>query len=326
MISFSDHYNALIVNRFSSKPKLGKDLWHFNNSLLDKDEFCTKIQSFLTFLQTKQTNFSSTSDWWESTKYQIKEKIRSLSKNSTKHENIRISRLKKRLRNLYKKENYNPKIKPMINAFQDELYHLEAKQANGAKIRANIRWDLEGKKCSKTFFKVLERQHMQNQTISELYTDKQNSIYSSDPNKILNSAKKFYESLYSKENVSKEAIDEFLNKIPVKKQISREHFDLCEADIPLDEIYKAIDSQKNSKSPGNDGLTAEFYKHFSKDLAPILLEVYNSWKQLGIIGISSRTGIISVIYKKGDKKDIANYRPISLLNLDYKIYTTILKD
>ena len=38
MISFSDHYNALIVDRFSSKPKLGNALWHFNNSLLDKDE------------------------------------------------------------------------------------------------------------------------------------------------------------------------------------------------------------------------------------------------------------------------------------------------
>ena len=53
MISFSDHYNALIVDRFSSKPKLGNALWHFNNSLLDKDELCTNIQSFLTFLKTK---------------------------------------------------------------------------------------------------------------------------------------------------------------------------------------------------------------------------------------------------------------------------------
>ena len=43
------------------------------------------------------------------------------------------------------------------------------------------------------------------------------------------------------------------------------------------------------------------------------------------MGTLSRTGIISVIYKKGDKKDIVNYRPISLLNLGCKIYNTILK-
>ena len=62
MISFSDHYNALIINKFSSKPKLGKDLWHFDNSLLGKDEFCSNIQNLLTFSKTKQTSYSSTSD------------------------------------------------------------------------------------------------------------------------------------------------------------------------------------------------------------------------------------------------------------------------
>ena len=117
-----------------------------------------------------------------------------------------------------------------------------------------------------------------------------------------------------------------LNKIPPNRIISKEHCKLCEAEISLDEITKAINSQRNNKSPGNDRLTAEFYKQFLNELAPNLLEVYDSWKQLGIIGTSSRTGIIFVIYKKGDKKDIANYRSISLLNLDYKIYTTILKN
>ena len=75
-----------------------------------------------------------------------------------------------------------------------------------------------------------------------------------------------------------------------------------------------------------NGITTEFYKNFSRELAPTLLDVYNSWTKLGIMGISFRTSIISVTYKKGVKKDIANYRPISLLNLYYKIYTTILKN
>ena len=58
----------------------------------------------------------------------------------------------------------------------------------------------------------------------------------------------------------------------------------------------------------------------------MLLDVYNSQTKLGIMDISCRTGIISVIYKKGEKKDIANYWPKSLLNVDYKNYTTILKN
>ena len=48
------------------------------------------------------------------------------------------------------------------------------------------------------FFKVLERQNMQNQTIFELYTDDNKSKFSSNPKDILKSAKKNYEKLYTK--------------------------------------------------------------------------------------------------------------------------------
>ena len=53
----------------------------------------------------------------------------------------------------------------------------------------------------------------------------------------------------------------------------------------------SINSQTSSKSPGNDGLKAVFYKHFSNELAAVLLDVYNSWGKLGTINVTSRTGI-----------------------------------
>ena len=56
-----------------------------------------------------------------------------------------------------------------------------------------------------------------------------------------------------------------------------------------------MNSETNNKPPGNDGLTAEFYRHFSNELAPALLGVYDSWGKLDTMGVTYRTGIISAI-------------------------------
>ena len=121
------------------------------------------------------------------------------------------------------------------------------------------------------------------------------------------------------------ATTEFLSKIHNRKKIFNEDFNLCEMETSLDEIIKFINFQANNKSSDNDGLKALFYKHFSNEAAPVLVDVYDSWGKLGTISVTFRTGIIYSIYKKCDKIDIENYRPISFLNLYYKIYTTILK-
>ena len=91
-------------------------------------------------------------------------------------------------------------------------------------------------------------------------------------------------------------------------------------------IIKSINFQtSNNTAPGNDGLKAVFYKHFSNKLAPALLDVHDSWGKLRTISVTCRTGIISVTYTKGDKRDVENYRPNSFLKLYHKIHTTILK-
>ena len=61
-------------------------------------------------------------------------------------------------------------------------------------------------------------------------------------------------------------------------------------------------------------------RSYLNEVGPGLLNVYDSWAKFGTIGVTSRTGIISATYRKGDKKDIADWL-ISLLILDHKIYT-----
>ena len=55
MVSFTDHYNAIFIDRFSSKTKIGKDSWYFNNSYLCKPEFTLTTETFLFLLKTQNT-------------------------------------------------------------------------------------------------------------------------------------------------------------------------------------------------------------------------------------------------------------------------------
>ena len=93
---------------------------------------------------------------------------------------------------------------------------------------------MEGKKFPKTFFKELERQNMKNQTIFELYTDENNILAVLWT--FLNLKKKIWNSTPSE--LLQTATTEFVWKIPNRKKISYEHFNLCEAEIFLDEIIK----------------------------------------------------------------------------------------
>ncbi|KAL9959874.1 hypothetical protein ACROYT_G033243 [Oculina patagonica] len=93
----------------------------------------------------------------------------------------------------------------------------------------------------------------------------------------------------------------------------------------LEECKKILESFEDNKSPGEDGFTAEFYKHFFDLIGFDLVQSLNEAFENGELSISERRGVITLIPKEdSDLLDIQNWRPITLLNIDYKIASKAL--
>lgn len=107
---------------------------------------------------------------------------------------------------------------------------------------------------------------------------------------------------FYKDEVVLEDEEFLLRKIKVK--VNEEDKEMCESGITELEIGTAIDQLKNGKSPGIDGLSADFYKVFKAVLCPILNELYIDIFRKGNLTNSMKKGMVKIIYKrKGDKRD-----------------------
>ena len=86
------------------------------------------------------------------------------------------------------------------------------------------------------------------------------------------------------------------------------------------ECLQALKSMEANKTPGSDGLPAEFYTFFWADVSDYLVNSLNHAYGSGQLSVTQRRGIIKLIPKKDAEPFlIKNWRPITLLNCDYKI-------
>ena len=81
----------------------------------------------------------------------------------------------------------------------------------------------------------------------------------------------------------------------------------------------------SSKSPGNDGLIEEFYVCSFKDVGQYLIDALNLSFDYGMLSTSQCQAVIALVEKKGkDKRYFKNWRPISLINFNTKIFSKSL--
>ncbi len=135
---------------------------------------------------------------------------------------------------------------------------------------------------------------------------------------------KYYTALFSRKDPLPAAAHKCYNALADGPQVLPPTAAKCDAEIAVEELEEVLRDLPTGKSPGPDRIPNKFYKTYSKILSEFLAYVFNESRHSGALPQSCMQGLISVLYKKKDREDPRNYRPITLLNCDYKILTRIL--
>ena len=203
-----------------------------------------------------------------------------------------------------------------------ELDKISCDRARRAWVRSKAHWHEFGEKSLK-YFLHLETRNYENKCNTSLLEENGSSI--TDPKEILKEQKRFYQSLYSSQNpqVNHPKFEVFIDNDKVEK-LNDEQRKSCEGLLMENECWNALKCFQK-KSPGNDGFTDKFYSFFWNQLGKIMVNSFNYKFHKGELSISQRQSILHLIPKKNKNLlYLKNWRPISLLNVDYKIASKAL--
>ena len=318
----SDHSPVSLDLQFLETPELGPGHWKLNVSLLADEIYKTKLKELFLIWEEQYKGMDNHNLKWEIIKYEVRSFSISYSKKKSREKRDAKKKLERQL-SLLEQEEYLQieEIFRKIEATKDELNKLHLEEAQGSIIRSRAKWSEEGEKCT-SYFLNLEKHNAIKKNIRKLIHGGKDVT---DQKTIIQIIKEYYAQLYSEQKVDLSSSNIFDQ--PLIPKLTGDEKSLCEGTITQEECSKVIKLLKKNKSPGNDGLPIEFYLEFWNELKQTLTESYNYSFKNGLLTTSQRQAIISLIDKPGkDRSYIENWRPISLLNVDYKIMSKCLTE
>ncbi len=318
-----DH-KAVVVTLREDTGTRGKGYWKINNSIIEDLDYQSEIKNIFTDTIDEYSDCANMRSVWDLCKIRFKEYSIKFSIARSRKKKNELQLLQSQLDNVDKllsAEKHDTDLTEARRILKAQYDALALSTAQGAQVRSRAKWIEEGER-STSFFLKLEDKRQTSSRITALHTS-DGKVVTNDA-EILKEATSFYETLYSSKNPHTDDINTYLSNINFPLTLNAEQKESCEGVITQNECEHVMKNLKINKSPGLDGLTAEFYKAFANELTPFLTNMFNECFQDQLLPPSQRLSVLSLIFKKGETENIANYRPISLTNTDYKIIAFIL--
>ena len=315
---FRTDHSLFSITIDAQTTKRGPGYWKFNKKLLHDASFVNKTNEIIAKAKSDYAHLNAEELWqrmMDNVTNWAKEKSQTNAKMYKQRLNYLIQQYnKKRHRSeLEKSFNINE-----IDAIRMQIEKIICQQTQSAQFRSKAKFTKDYERNSKFFFS-LEKNNYNTKTMSRVY-DEDGTLHT-DPAKILKVQKTFYEKLYQRDP----AVEFTFKNDPQFPTLNQEEQNDMDAPITLDELTRAIKSLKHDKTPGNTGMTAEFFQFFwSKIKEPYFAAIMFA-KAHGRLMRSDRRGVIALIPKKqANSLYLRQWRPLTMLNLGYKILAKAL--
>ncbi|KAG0822606.1 hypothetical protein G6F19_011268 [Rhizopus arrhizus] len=335
--TWSDH-SILHISFTAGHSPTGPGLWRANPVYASHKILQEKIKDNVTRLIHNISNCKELSpeEKWDRIKLVTKKIIRNYG---CSYVNWR----KSTIRHLEKKRNRILRSKPpiavraqLIEPIDKLLGQLQQELVVISSLKAGVKWREQGEKSAGFFKRLHHRRTVQQQMMAVKILDQQQLLdhngseipatRTSDPASMRENVRKYYQQLYTIDHVEDTEIDNYLSGINFNRTVTQNDNKVLVSPITFDELLQQVQRSPKHSSPGNDGLGYQYLKILFNIpiLKKLILEVYNNALNKESTPSSWKDIRVRLLPKKGDLTDLKNWRPISLINCDAKIFTRVI--
>ena len=333
----SDHSMIKLVIEFRKENTHRKNYWKLNSKLLKdpkcvqeihdtinrvKEQYAVPVYNFQTMRHIPHSELQFTicdQTFLDVLLMEIRDTVLRYSVKKKRSEMEREVNLEKEIESLEKKRNKSEEDLRDIMEKKEDLQRIRKSKMEGILLRSKARWAAQGEKVTK-YYCNLEKRHFVSKQMYKLECKDGKCLEETE--EMLEETKNFYQELYSEKDTLDTSIENYVSSLPC---LTDDESQSIEGLISLEEASDALSNMKNGKSPGTSGMTVDFYKFFWKQLGDFVVRSLNEGFLKGKMSTTQREGIL-VCIPKGDKprQYLKNWRPISLLNVAYKIGSTCI--
>ena len=329
-----DHYPVTLTLNLATALK-GHDRYFMNTSLLRNEVFMDGLIDFMYFfIETYPFPYNehrAILEWWELFKRQNLNHFYIFSPLYAKARKTKLSALQDqdtRLTAMLQQRPHDPEIIAERKDNKIALAAMEQHQLEGAAIRSNLFHNFVGERIPKYIAKY-EKNVSDLKSIPYLTTPS-GTVY--DPPSLLSHAREYWGTVFQSPEFgpypepSAPAAKGLLKRYK-NSPLPRALYDSLDAPLSFSEFDRVVRSLPTYRSNGPDGLPYEFYAHSKiwECIGEYFYLVMVSTCALGDLPPTMSLDCdIVCLHKKGSRDIISNYRPISVLNCDYRIFARVL--